>query len=453
MTTYLEALRTIMERTDFELGNRPPYAERVWRLSRVDELLQQIGNPHRKFRSVHIAGTKGKGSTTAMIDSILRQAGYRTGMYTSPHLHTFRERIRVDGIPIPEEDVIRWVERLRPMLRTRPEVTVFEIITALGMGYFVEQGVDFGVFEVGLGGRLDATNVLHPLVSVITSISKDHTKVLGDTLESIAREKAGIIKPGVPVVVSPQRPAALRVIEEVAAERHAPMTLVGQDWTWHPLDHDLKGQRLEIVRAGRNGAPTYPRMHLPLLGAHQMENACAAVAAVEVLRDLGAQIDRHAVRQGLARVEWPGRMEVLGEHPLVMVDGAHNPYSAQCLLEAVHTYLQYRRIALVFGASRTHQPKKMLEILLPDAAKAYMTQAHHPRAVPAEELGTMAEQLGHKATVFETVSQALLKAMDESDKEDLVLVTGSLFVVAEAREAWAAANDWPPLPSDPPGAY
>ena len=453
MTTYRDALRTIFERADYELKDRPPYAERTWRLSRVEELLSQLGDPHRQFRSVHVAGTKGKGSTTALVDAILREAGFGTGMYTSPHLHTFRERIRIHGDLIPEDDVVRWVERLRPILDARPEVTVFEIMTALAMGYYAEKTVDFGVFEVGLGGRLDATNVLEPMVSVITSISKDHTKVLGDTLAAIAAEKAGIVKPGIPVVVSPQQPEAMRVIEAIAQERGAPLTVVGRDWTWRYVDNDLRGQRFDVVRAGQSGAPAYARMRIPLLGAHQLENACVAVASIEVLREQGVEIDRHAVRRGLANVQWPGRTEVLGQNPLVVVDGAHNPYSAKRLLEALRGYLPYNELSLVFGAGRTHNPEEILEILLPAAQRAYMTQANHPKATTALELQGIARDLGHEVATAESVGQGIGRALAETDEAGLILVTGSLFVVAEAREAWAKDNDWPPLPSDPPGVY
>lgn len=453
MLTYREALRLIFERADYERGERPPYAERTYRLSRVEELLAQLGNPHRAYRSVHIAGTKGKGSVTAMIDSILRAAGWHTGMYTSPHLHTFRERIRLQGESIPEEDVIRYMERMRPILAARPEVTVFEIITALAMWYYAEQGVDFGVFEVGLGGRLDATNVLQPLVAVITSISKDHTKVLGDTLTSIAREKAGIIKGDTPVVTSPQHPEAMAVIEATAQERDAPLTIVGRDWQWRFLGGDLAGQRLAICRVGHEEAPEYPELVLPLLGDHQLENACIAVAAVEILRQQDVSIPREAVCRGLAQVSWPGRMEVLGRDPLVIVDGAHNPYSVQTLLKALREQVSYRRLRVVFGAGQTHASQEMLAILRPATTTFYVTKADHPKATPPDMLQAMIRELGAEAIPCDQVDEALRRALNEAAKDDLVLVTGSLFVVAEAREAWAAMRGLPPYPSDPPGVY
>lgn len=453
MLSYREALKSIFQRTDYERRDQPPYAERVWRLERMEELLQCLGNPHRQFRSVHIAGTKGKGSTTAMIESILRQAGYRTGMYTSPHLHTFRERIRLAGEPIPEEDVCRLVERLLPILATRPEVTVFEIITALAMVYFAEQKVDFGVFEVGMGGRLDATNVLRPMVSVITSISLDHMKVLGDTIEAIAREKAGIIKPGIPVVVAPQRPAAMQVMHEVSEARGAPLTSVGRDWQWRFLGADLAKQRLSVYRVGHESKPEYPKLELPLLGVHQLENAATAVVAVETLREQGVRITKSAVRRGLATVQWPGRLEILGQNPLVVVDGAHNGDSIQRLLEALRDYLSFRRLLVIFGAGTTHNPQDLLPLLVPAAHKLYLTRSRHAKATPTAELQSIAQSLGCEPSTAETVGESLRQALAEAQPEDLILVTGSLFVVAEAREAWAEMKGLPALPSDPPGVY
>ena len=450
---YEAALRAIFQRTDFERQNQPPYTERVYRLARMEELLAQFGDPHRAFASVHVAGTKGKGSVTAMIEAILRAAGYRTGMYTSPHLHTFRERIQADGQLISETDLTRLVERMAPVLDARPEVTVFEVITALAMCYYAERGVQVGVFEVGMGGRLDATNVLNPLVSVITSISLDHVKVLGDTLAAIAREKAGIIKRGVPVVTAPQSAEALGVVRRTAAERGAPLVEVGHDWRWRARGTDAEGQRLDVYRPGSEGAPEYTDLRVPLLGMHQLENASIAVAAVEALKAGGMAVLEEAVRRGLASVRWPGRLEVLGRSPWVVVDGAHNVYSMERLLGAVGALIERRRLILVVGIGVTHSPRDLLATLLPAAATAIVTRSRHAKATPPEELAALARQLGREAAVTHSVAEALSVALSEATADDLVLVTGSLFVVAEAREAWAAMKGLPPHPSDPPGVY
>ncbi|MBC7237720.1 MAG: bifunctional folylpolyglutamate synthase/dihydrofolate synthase [Chloroflexi bacterium] len=452
MLTYREALTAIFRRTDYERGDRPPYAERVWRLGRMEELLAQLGNPHRAYRSVHIAGTKGKGSTTAMIESILRAAGYKTGMYTSPHLHTFRERIQIEGRLISEEEVSELMESMVPLLEARPEVTVFEIMTALAMWLYARREVDFGVFEVGLGGRLDSTNVLQPEVAVITSISLDHMNVLGNTLSAIAREKAGIIKTGTPVVTSPQKAEAMAVIEATTAERQAPLTAVGRDWQWRFLGADLQGQRLAVYRASQADAPEYPELFLPLLGRHQLENACTALAAIEVLRERGIFIPATAIREGLAQTRWPGRMEVLGQGPLVMVDGAHNSDSMQRLLEALPEYLNYRRILALFGAGQTHDYAGMLALLAPQVDGLYACQAPHPKATPTETIAEAAERHGGKVLGRGSVGEMLDAALAEAGPDDLVLITGSLFVVAEARRAWFAARGVT-LPADPPGVY
>ena len=453
MRSYREALEYILARTDFERDRGTPYGQRDWRLARVEELLAQLGDPHRAYPSVHIAGTKGKGSTTAMVDAILRAAGYKVGMYTSPHLHTFRERIQLQGKPIAEQELVDMVAEIQPIVDARPQTSVFELITELAMWHFARQQVDLAVFEVGLGGRLDATNVLTPLVSLITSISIDHIGVLGTTLAQIAREKAGIIKPGVPVVSSPQRPSALRVIRETAHAQQAPLTIVKRDWRWRDLGPTNGTQRLAIYRAENHRAPEYPELELPLLGKFQLENACTAVAGIEALREQGIEIPRDAVREGLARVRWPGRMQVLSREPLVVVDGAHNAYSVHQLLQSLPAYLDYRRIRLIFGAGQAHRPASMLELLLPQASHAYVTAASHPKSASPEMLRDLGQELGYSVEICATTDAALRLAVHEAGPDELILVTGSLFVVAEAMSAWEAMQGREPFPSDPSGVY
>ena len=453
MLSYLEALRAILDRADFERDRGTPYAQRDWRLARVEELLEQLGSPHLSYATVHIAGTKGKGSTTAMVDSILRAAGYRTGMYTSPHLHTFRERIRLQGEPISEAQLVELVEGILPLLASRPLISVFETITALAMWHFSRSAVDVGVFEVGMGGRLDATNVIHPLVSLITSISIDHVGILGSTLAEIAGEKAGIIKPGVPVISAPQRAPALRVIRETATRQGSPLTLVRSDWRWRVLSRGPGGQHLAVYRRGNGRKPDYPDLFLPLLGEFQLENACTAIAGIEALREQGIESPVEAVQQGLAQVQWPGRMQVLSRAPLVVVDGAHNPYSIKQLIKSLPAYLDYGRIVLIFGAGRTHRPGELLEVLLPSVSKAYVTEANHPKAASVELLRDMALELEREVQMVSSAAEALREAVDTARPGDLILATGSLFLVAEVMSAWATLQGLPPYPSDPPGAY
>jgi dihydrofolate synthase/folylpolyglutamate synthase len=453
MLTYEQALRAIFGRTDMERGDRPPYSERIWRLERVHELLHALGDPHFQYPAVHVAGSKGKGSTTAMIASVLRVAGLRTGMYTSPHLHTFRERIQVDGEPISEADVARLVAQMRPVLDARPEVTVFEIITALAMLYFAEAGVAWGVFEVGMGGRLDATNVLTPHVAVITSISLDHIAILGATVAHIAREKAGIIKPGVPVVSAPQQPEALAAIEAVAAERDAPLILGGRDWQWEALSRCGAGQRMRLWQSDDTGEPAYPCLDVPLLGDHQLENAANAVMALEECRARGLAISRATIAAGIAQVQWLGRFEVLQRDPVLVVDGAHNIDSMQKLLRTVRAEFPNQGIAVVFGAGQGHLPADLLAALTGPVVRVHLARADHPKATEVSELAAAAAAAGLEATASETVSQALELALATVRENELVLVTGSLFVVAEARRAWMSLKGLPEPPSDPPDAY
>ena len=420
MTDYMQALRTVFERADFERGARPPYAKRTWRLERVADLLAALGDPHKRYASVHIAGTKGKGSTTAIVESILRAAGCRTGMYTSPHLHTFRERIRVDGQPIPEHEVVALVERLRPLLSERPEVTVFELITAMAMRSFCEHQIDWGVFEVGLGGRLDATNILQPTVTAITSISHDHMGVLGNSLAEIAAEKAGIIKPGIPIVSAPQRPEAARVIEQICAEKGARLVQIGRDWTWEALEITDRGQTFS---AWQGGQPVIEHAYLPLWGEHQLENAALALAIVSILREQGLEISGRGIRKGLAHVSWPGRLELLGSEPAVVVDGAHNPYSIERVLGALAQALPERRLRVIFGASRSHLPDRMLVALRAATERIVLTRAAHPKSTPLEELSATAQALGFEWSTHATVAEALQAGIAESDGQDTLLAS------------------------------
>jgi len=431
---YRDALAYIYGFTDYEKRGFATYAPEFYDLQRVRDLLALLGDPQRAFRAVHIAGTKGKGSTAAMIESILRAAGYRTGLYTSPHLHTFRERIRVNGALIPEAGVAHLVEWMQPLVRQVPDITTFEVMTALAFAWFAEQGVQWAVLEVGLGGHLDATNVVSPALAVITSISLDHTAILGDTLALIAAEKAGIVKAGIPVVSAPQHEEALAVIQDVCQRQRAPLTLVGRDWTWEAGRATLEGQEF-IVRHGSEEAVA---LWLPLLGEHQLENATTAVAAVARLQEGGAVIPPAAIRKGLRSVAWPGRFEVLSRAPLVIADAAHNGDSARKLVAALRTYCDYRRLILIVGASGDHATPELLSALLSEADRAIATRARHPRAADPAWLQARGQELGFGLEKSDSVAQALETALAEASPEDLICGTGSVFVAAELRAAWLA---------------
>ncbi len=440
---YLETIAYLHSLTDYEKTRIERYTPETLDLSRVERLLAELGAPHTRFPAIHIAGTKGKGSSAALCESCLRTAGYRTGFYTSPHLHTFRERIQVAGREISRDEVVSLVDEIRPLIERVPGVTTFEAITAIGFLYFARAEVDVAVIEVGLGGRLDATNVLMPEVSVITSLSLDHTYLLGDTLADIAREKAGIIKPGVPVVSAPQRAEAIRVIEEISKGRDAPLVEIGRDWDYEPGLADLEGQAFTVRRIADGGSALDGEYWIPLLGRHQLENAVSAVAALDVLRRRGFQVSTGAVREGLGAVRWPGRLEILGQDPLVVVDCAHNPYSARMLRKALAEWFPGRQWVLLFGASADKDVAGMLDALLPISEYVIVTRSDHPRAAAPIELADVVASVGGGAEVSVNVRKSLRRGLAMMDPGNGLLATGSIFLVADVREAWAARTGAP----------
>lgn len=442
---YRDALNQIYSYTDYEKRGFAIYQPEFYDLDRVERLLALVGEPQQAFQSVHVAGTKGKGSTSAMIESVLRAAGYATGLYTSPHLHSFRERIQVNGALIPEAEVVRLVEKLLPQVDRVEGTTTFEVMTALALCWFADQGVEWAVLEVGLGGRLDATNVVIPAVSVITSISLDHVEILGDTLAKIAAEKAGIIKTGVPVVSAPQKPEAMEVIEATCRERGAPLVVAGRDWTWEAGAVSLDGQSFAVS----HGPDTIPDLWLPLVGEPQVLNATVAIAVLSLLEAHGAHVSADSIRQGLRDVHWPGRFEVLARDPLVVVDSAHNGDSARKLVQTLKATCRYERLIMVLGASPDHATPELLEALLSPAHRAITTQADHPRAADPVWLQARAEELGYSVDTSATVKEALEMALSWAGPADLICFAGSVFVVGGAQEAWLLRQGLPLPPRDP----
>jgi dihydrofolate synthase/folylpolyglutamate synthase len=442
---YRDALDYLYSFTDYEKKGLAAYAPEFYDLERVRRLLALLGDPHQAFRSLHITGTKGKGSTAAMLESVLRTAGYRTGLYTSPHLHTFRERIQAEGTLIPEADVVALVEETYPLVTQIGEITTFEVMTGLAFAWFARQGVEWAVVEVGLGGRLDATNVIVPAVSIITSISLDHTAILGDTLAQIAGEKAGIIKPGVPVVSAPQADEALAVIRATCERLDAPLTVVGQDWTWQAGSADFGGQGFTV----RHGQETMGPLRIPLLGAHQLENATTTVASLALLQKLGVAIPQGAIIDGLGTVQWPGRLEILGHNPLVVADSAHNGDSARKLMAALNAHCKFQRLIVILGASADHVTPELMTPLLSEADLAIATRAQHPRAADPTWLQARGTELGFSLIVSQTVPQALDLALANAGPRDLICGTGSVFVAGELRAAWFARQGMPIPSSDP----
>jgi dihydrofolate synthase/folylpolyglutamate synthase len=427
MRTYTDALAYLNQFINYERTQPQRYAPETLSLDRVSVLLDRLGRPDRAYRSIHIAGTKGKGSTAAMIESCLRAAGYRTGCYTSPHLHTFRERMRVDNEYISREMFAQLVDELEPHLKTIEEVTWFEIVTTLAFMFFARSQIDVAVLEVGLGGRFDATNVVTPLVSVITSLSMDHMNLLGNTIDQIAFEKAGIIKRHVPVVSAPQVPEALDVIRRVARMRGAKLIVP------HP---PIPSPEIGCLISGEGVAQPGVR----LLGAHQRINASVALAALQVTNERGLPISDEAVQHGLATVKWPGRLEVLSHEPLIVVDGAHNGDSAQKLAAALREVFHLDRWTLIIGISADKDIAAILDGLLPIAGRVIVTQASNSRAAKAETIGTQITDRGGEPTQAASVAEAIDIALQNRSPS---IITGSLFTVADAREAWFARSGQP----------
>ena len=433
---YSAAVQRAMGLADFERGTHSP-GHSTFHLDRISRLLERLGNPHLSVPTVHVAGTKGKGSTAAMVTSILSAAGMRVGLYTSPSLHTVTERVRVGMEPIAREDFASLVERMWPEVEWVGEhggfgpLMYFEFLTGLAFQHFSETECDFQVIEVGLGGRLDATNVVQPAVSVITSISLDHTSILGDTIPLIAAEKAGIIKDGVPVVVAPQDSEALDTIQRIAAERGSPIVDVGSTLSWQPRSSDLDGQSFNV-----QGARDTYEVALPLIGEHQQENAATAIAAAETLIDGGYPLSKADIINGLRNVRWSGRFQVLRrEKPLIIADGAHNPYSMRRLVEALVKHVDFGHLFVVFGAVSGHSALGMLEELAVLDPTVIVVQSRHPKAATVEEIAGLAQAAGVSLVMEHGgVGIATRRALSLATNEDAVIGAGSLSVVGEMIE-------------------
>jgi dihydrofolate synthase/folylpolyglutamate synthase len=432
---YQEALDYLYSFIDYSLTRSFRYTPDKFNLDRMYELMRKLGDPQLQYPVIHVAGTKGKGSVSALCASAIRMTGQKVGFYTSPHLLEYTERIQVNGEQIPREIFIELINEIKPHASSIEHITTFELTTAIGFLYFARQKVDVAVIEVGLGGRLDATNIVKPLVSVITSLSYDHMNVLGDTLSKIAFEKAGIIKPLRPVVSSPQQDEARLVLESVAQERQAPLIEVGRDYLYKPLVHNLDQQSFEIRRY--DGEPeTNQVFSIPLLGLHQVENAATAYTALSVARQEGLQISEEAIQSGFAAVSWPGRFEILRENPPIVVDSAHNSNSALRLRQAIDDYFPGKDVILVFGASEDKDIAGMYSELLPSTRLLITTQSVHPRAMDAHKLAELAMAYNCRIQVAIPVEKAINNALAEAGTESLILVAGSIFIAAAGREIW-----------------
>ena len=459
---YNKALDYLYSFVDYSLKHSSELAKAEFNLDRMYALMEELGNPQNMYPIIHVAGTKGKGSVCALCASALKAAGYKVGLYTSPHLLDFCERIQADGEPISRELLVELVEEIKPAVAKIPKLTTFEITTALGFLAFAKQGCNAAVIEVGLGGRLDATNIVTPKVSVITSLSYDHMAVLGDTLAKIAGEKAGIIKRGVPVVSSSQKDEALEILERVARLEDSSFTLVGKDIKVYPnigartfsppnertfsssnkrtevrvpefesIASSLDGQSLRIVDDLR--LSTFD-LQLPLLGSHQLENAATAYA---VLKVSGLDVSDEAIQKGFAQVKWRARFEIARREPPVIFDSAHNEDSFVKLRETLDTYFPDKKAYLIFGASEDKNIPGMFAAMKPKIQRLIVTRADHPRALEEERIVELARQAEVPYEAVSPVESALRRALELSAKDgSIVLSAGSMFVTAEVMRAW-----------------
>ena len=417
-------------------------------LANITSLLKHLGDPHAGLPSVHIAGSNGKGSTAAFLTSILRQAGYRVGLYTSPHLVDFSERIQVDGAPIPTERVVHFTDRIREAvekmtrdgelcLPSGPEfppvgfdsqkntITFFEFTTAMALLHFRESKVDVAVLETGMGGRLDATNVIDPLLCLITPIALEHQQYLGKTLIEIAQEKAGIIKPERPLLTSTRQARVLALFRQKCQELHSPFYAWGKDFSAKELGPQL------IHFRGRSHQ--WSKLRLGLAGSHQVINGSLALAGVEVLMESGFAVREEHLRKGVAETKWPGRLELVREHPGILLDGAHNPSATRVLKKTLQKGFPRHRLILVLGIMADKEISKMMADLVPLADLVILTRPRMERAASLEVLGSQASPFQKPVVEVALVDQALSGALEEAEDEDLILVTGSLFTVGEAR--------------------
>jgi dihydrofolate synthase/folylpolyglutamate synthase len=400
----------------------------IFGLTKVEGILEAIGNPHKEIHAIHIGGTNGKGSTAAMMASILQKEGYGVGLYTSPHLHRFTERIKVNGKEIEQEEVgelAGWIKEKIETAGIEPPFTFFDFTTAMALLYFSQKMVDLAVLEVGLGGRLDSTNVVDPLLSIITNIAKDHEEHLGKGILKIAKEKGGIIKRDRPLITAATQPQVLRLFSNICQEKGSPYFRVRKEFRY------VQTGEKNFSYEGLNRKLW--DVHLNLSGFHQIVNATTALGAMEVLDDLGYSVSTDAMVEGLREVEWPGRLEMISSSPRVILDGAHNPAGALVLKESLEKEFQYHHLILLIGIMKDKDIQSILHILVPLADHIILTRPRYDRAAHPSLLAKALGRNGKKAEIIEDLHDAIQKGLSMTDEEDLLCITGSLYTVGEAR--------------------
>ena len=431
---YIEAIKFIEQRTDLSRIPNLTYSTEKFDLTRIERLLRILGDPHRSLKIIHIAGTKGKGSTAAMLATILQSAGYRTGLYISPYLRDLREQIQINRNPISQVELIELVGKYHQNISSIKDLTTFELMTVLAFEYFKQKNTDLVVVEAGLGGKTDATNVVDPLISVITSISYDHMALLGETIVDIASHKAGIIKPGKPVVLGSQVfNEASQIIALEASKNNSKMVSVDEEISCISTSHSLIGQRF-IAKFLHKDSLLDREYFLPLLGMHQIKNAATVLCILNELILLGFPVTSQDAAAGLATVHWPCRFEVVSRDPLIILDSAHNADSAQKLKQTISDYLKDQKITLIFGCSIDKDILQMFKELMPICEKVIFTKSEHPRAAEPMKLVELGKGWPNSFDISENIDDAVNKANSMADKRTAIVVAGSVFLAAAARE-------------------
>jgi dihydrofolate synthase/folylpolyglutamate synthase len=398
-------------------------------LERMEKMMEHLGNPHQKLKAIHITGTNGKGSTAMMIGSILKKAGYKVGVYTSPHLDDFRERIQINDKFISKEDVARITEKIKPITQktlaeTGSNPTFFEVVTAIALKYFSDEGVDYLVLEVGLGGRLDATNVVNSKVCIITNIDYEHTDILGNSLSSIAKEKGGIIKNGAFVITSETKKEVLHILEKICKEKNAKLFKIQKEFEITKIESDSEKNIFNI----ESKFYSYKKLIVPLIGEHQIINASMAIAAV---KSLDKNIDKKSIQEGLVKTHWPGRLEIISRKPLIVMDAAHNPAAMRQLVNSLKLF-NYKRMILVFGVMKDKDIKKIMKIIAPKASITIINKPRVERAAEPKLIQKYARKFS-ETIIIKDVKKSIRYAKSIASKGDLICVTGSIYMLSEAR--------------------
>lgn len=440
-TAYNATLDRLYSYIDYSLVHAGEATSAVFSLAKITDLLTRLGNPQNSFHAVHVAGTKGKGSVCALVYQALLSAGYRTGLYTSPHLIRFNERIQQNGLMISDEDVVETGNTVMDAIDPHNPASTFDIMTAMAFLYFKKKGVEIAVIETGLGGRLDSTNVLTPVISVITPISLDHTAFLGNTIAEIAGEKAGIIKKGVPVVTMQKYSEALTVLKRTARDQAATLIDVNSNYTLSGIVKNAHNQIVKISlkndckESDSDDSKKATDLQLGLVGDHQVTNAGIAFASLRKISAMGFTVPKNAIRKGFSQVFWPCRFELINENPRIVLDGAHNLDSIEALIDTIRLVYPGEKIALVFGVSEDKPYRAMLEKISPLTKKMILTRSEHPRSLPPEKMAALFKTDPPEVMIAEKLETAM-DFVESCDKNEIIVVTGSLFIAGGFRSIW-----------------